>query len=508
MNVKSQIRPTVFFLITIVALISGSQILKAETMNYLPYSKEKPFLAEMYSAIPSSINPAQIGSSNHYSLLLHLIRTPVRYTKDLQIEADLLQSWKISHENKNFLLTFKEHQVFSNGTKITAKFFKNVLDWQIQKKSSIHFDFTKIKSIKLINELALEIKMKTATKDFIRQLVHPEFGLYYNLSDEPKISEFNVSSGPYSINSVSTDGILLVKNSYYPSDINYPEWVLWRSSGVKKQLLGLDNGSVDFSVPHQAFGIEEHSQIVKNKNIKSFDPNMGYTFFISLNPKTSNFNSVVKRRSFLKFLSELELTLEKYAPIWEKANQLYLKGGLGRPSSSEISQAWRDIKSTKSLNLPTKLKLLCSSKFNFSTELIQYLQSHGIDVELTKYDDFTEYTELIKRSEFDLIQVNNDFSSIELLENLLVTFRESRPLILTNNTQIKKLLKSAEEAETIEQKSEIIKTIGLKIINDGLVYPVAHYKKLVYAKKNISFKKWSGLFPDMRIYKLEIDNAN
>lgn len=477
-------------------------------MNYLPYSKEKPFLAEMYSAIPGSINPAQIGSSDLYSLLLHLIRTPVRYTKDLQIEADLLQSWKVSQENKSFLLTFKENQTFSNGDKITAKSFKNVLDWQIQRKSSIHFDFGKIKSMKLINELVLEIKMKTATKDFIRQLIHPEFGLYYNLSDEPKFSEFNVSSGPYFINSSSNDGILLEKNSHYPSDINYPEWVLWKSSGAKKQLLALDAGSVDFSVPHQAFGIEEHNQMVKNKNIKSFDPNMGYTFFISLNPKTSNFNSIIKRRSFLKFLSELDLSLEKYAPIWEKANQLYLKGGLGRPSSTEINQVWRDIKSTKSLKLPTKLKLLFSSKFNFSNELIQHLQSHGINIELTKYSDFNEYAVLIKKSEFDLIQANNDFSSIELLENLLVTFRESRPLIITNNSQIKKMLASAEEAETIEKKSKIIKEIGLKILTDALVYPVAHYKKLVYAKKNISFKKWSDLFPDMRIYKLEIDNAN
>ena len=63
-------------------------------------------------------------------------------------------------------------------------------------------------------------------------------------------------------------------------------------------------------------------------------------------------------------------------------------------------------------------------------------------------------------------------------------------------------------AKSVEEKREIISQIGLLLLEDGYIYPIAHYKKFVYAKKSISFNKISQLMPDVRLYKLERLNEN
>lgn len=473
-----------------------------------PYSFKKPFVAEMYSSIPEMLSPDKVGTSDQYSLLLHLVRTPVRLAKDLQVEADLLESWEMQKNNTECILSFKKNQKFSNCEILNAKDFKKIIEWQIEKKSAIHFDFAKINNLILIDDYKILITFKKPARDFIRQMVHPEFGIYYELEDKVELSDFQITSGPFTIHSNTKENLLLKKNDNYFSTINYPQWVHWQSSGSKKQLEGLKTGLVDFAIPHQAFGIDEHNELKSVKSIKSFDPNMGYTFFISLNPQSPNFSSKEKRLSFVNMLSEIKINFEELHPIWENADQLYLKGGLGRPTDIEVKKTWNVIKKSNPSHIPQKIKILVSGKFNFLPQFINYFKNKKIKLDIFKYNNFDEYSEYIQKGVFDAVQVNNDFSSVELLENLLVTFRDSRPLAFMDDNKIRILLTKAENAITTEEKSEYIKKIGLKLLDDGLVFPVAHYKKLVYAKKIVSFDKWSSLYPDMRIYKIEIHDEN
>lgn len=467
------------------------------------FTKENPFTAEMFSELPLQLNPQKVGSTTQYVFLNHIVRTPLVFNKDLQVEGDLLDSWEADDSKRKFKLYFKKNLKFSDGSIINANTFIRTINWQKEINKTIHFDFGKIKEIKLINNYIVEIILTESISNFLQILTHPEFGIYPNLKNDLSILDFKISSGPYYVENFDGKVILMRKNRYYKTNINYPEWVSWQSSNLVEQVNGLSNNKVDFSIPHIAFSQANHDKVVSNKEIKYFDSNIGFTFYLSINPESKIFADPKYRAAIITDLIELKEKELTSNAMWEKANQLYLKGGLGRPSDSTVNKIWKDFKKIKYLPITDEISLLISSKFIYKNNLINFLKLKGYKLNIKYYDNFDEYFNLIKSASFDLVQVNNDFSSFDLIENLIVSFNENRPLIMTKDKKYLDLLLKAAKLEIPFERGKIVKEIGIDLLKQGLIFPLLHYKKLIYAKKIYSFENWSQVNTDMKIYKIE-----
>lgn len=74
----------------------------------------------------------------------------------------------------------------------------------------------------------------------------------------------------------------------------------------------------------------------------------------------------------------------------------------------------------------------------------------------------------MKADQFDLMQINNDFSSFDVLESLSVTFSSSRPLISVGDdlNRYQSLLAKARQPQCPESKHTILKTIGLDLLEN------------------------------------------
>lgn len=468
--------------------------------------KSEFFVADMYGAIPEIIDQSRIGSSAQYNILLHFVRTPVRLTKDLQIEADLLDSWVVDKNHQKYKLIFKKNQKYSDGSAIAAEDFYKLVKWQIKRKSAIHFDFSSILKISLASEYEVDIFFSKSNPAFIRQLVHPEFGIVKKIDENPSIKNFIVSSGPYFMTMSSNKKIEMQKNIFFPSEIKFPEKIRWIASAGLQQLEGLLNGSIDFSLPSQNFGIDEHNKLVNSGKINFFDPHMGFTFFLAINPNSEIFQNLEDRLNLLRLLKKIKLNFNEKSPIWDYANQLYLKGGLGRPKEEAIGLFWKNLGSNSVFKTNKKIKILMSDSFLFQKEILNFLNENDISTQLTTYKNFEEYESYIKNETYDITQVNNDFSSVELIENILVTFRKTRPLIFLDkkDNKLENMIDKMQSVELPEEKSMVVESIGMEILRQGLIFPIAYYKKFIYGQKDISFNYLSKLYPDPRLYKLEV----
>src|SRR5690606_36094544 len=125
-------------------------------------------------------------------------------------------------------------------------------------------------------------------------------------------------------------------------------------------------------------------------------------------------------------------------------------------------------------NIDLELNVLLDESFPFSKRIIEQLNSHNIKTKVDWVSPGNNIFDVLKNKDYDLIMVRNDFSSIDLHENLQTSFNENNPLIITSETekQYKKELSSALNLETTEERSEIYKQIAIDILNKGYVVPL------------------------------------
>ena len=227
--------------------------------------------------------------------------------------------------------------------------------------------------------------------------------------------------------------------------------------------------------------------------------NIGFSFWFSLNPKKLN----KEERVHIK--NKLDVSFQKSDffknNFFTRSFQLFLPYGPGRLTETEIkdidSKKWKEISINRKLNI-----LLPKSVQN---EIIKALEDLGSNNTIEFYENFAEYSKLIKVKDYDMLLVNNDLSSIDLRSSLIVTFNPSRPLVFTDEKDghFTNLLKSIKNEQNTRLRYQEIKHLGRKVLEDTLVYPLFYKMGFIFTKNNIDLSDLSKAGAETLSWKIK-----
>lgn len=461
----------------------------------------------MLFSFPAELDPAAITSAGSYIILSHLLRSPTKLTKDGQIVGDLIEKWEVDKTKTQWKFFIKKDSYFSDGNQITSTNFVESYNRQVRMNTAIHFNFAKIKSISIINIQEFEIKLKTPIAGFLFDLAKPEFGVLPSVESTKDINKltFKITSGPYHISHLKKDDTHLEVNSYYPESENIRPLLL-TSGSSKEMLTNLKNAKIDFCVPFDTVSEFDFKQVESNKNLKIIHPHIGFSYWLSLNPKSSKFKSKAERTSFQSMFISFKGEKSFKTKFLTKANQIYLPDGDGRPSDQELKIIWNDIAKAKfkpNKGKKIKLKILPLKFENELTSEVYEFLSINFEIEILKYSSEEELRKIIKNNEFDIKISANDFSSIDLEENLKTSLNKSRPyLFLDEKSDVFKLMEKLSVENQQRNRSELFKQISITLLKDGNIIPLGYTNVYFYMHKDFNIEKWSNFFPEISFWKV------
>lgn len=469
---------------------------------------EKVFIADIFSS-SKVLDPAEVKSAGQYIILSHILRPLTKLNIHAQIEGDLVRSWRIKNNFTTFIFVIKEAVKWSDGTKITADDVIASLSRQMKLNTANHYDFSNISEVGKLKEDTFVIKLKKPNVSFIRQISYPEFGVLSkeDSQNDGRDLKLKKTSGPYILMDSSNEGFRLIKNNYYDDfSKNAPKRVQFQWSDIKKKVAGIKNGSIDFVIPFSKLTLELHNKIESNKNISISYPHIGYTFWITINPRSESLKNKSIRNWIQSILYSQNIEIKSIGPSWYKAKQLFLPDGPGRPEESVINKIWEKLlKSPRPQNLPQSLSVLDGGGFPFSEQVVLKFKKYGIKLNITTTKSADEYFRYLNEKVFDLVFTHNDFSSADLHENLQTTFNPQHPLIFTDvkDSQYQVILNQALSIVEDEKRHDVYKKIAIDILEKGYIAPIAYSKILFYHKKNVDISNWSILFPEVSLWKIK-----
>ena len=462
-------------------------------------------------AFPSLVYPmdsAAVNSASEYFLLLHLCRPLVTFTSSGELLGDLAESWDIDGDFKVFTFKIKAGEKLSDGSPITNDLVLKSLKRLVTRESSVHYETAKIKEVAAIGPDKLRVTLHKSDPFFIQDLDNPEFRVLseHDASAPVGKQSFQVTSGAYFLQKTQHKILTLAKNRYFPSGPKAPELLEISDSSI-------DPGHLLNKVKAKEYDLLwVHNQTESlHKEILDADyqykvPRLSFSYWLSMNPNTPALKSQKTRKWLQKILSSKKLVFNNYNPSIAPSNQLYLPNGPGRPPESVLNEIWAGIEtSAKPGHVPATLRILMFKRLPFKDQLVALLAKEGIKADLVLYDNFTEYAELIKTPDrYDIIQANNDFSQIDIRLSLEVTFRKSRPLILTEKGKnapqelLNKIVVTTDNATRYHLTEEL----GKELLGGGYIVPLYYYNVVIYHKKTHDLSNWSQIVPDISIWKI------
>ena len=474
-------------LLTFVSIILfGSIVLSAEILNLSLFPINPDFKIE------------QIASAGDYILFKHLNKNLIDIDADGRIYGDLAQSWKIEKDHTSFTFRIKDTAKFSDNSKVTSNDIKSSFDDLVQKKGGIHFDFSNVKKINILSDSEINIELKQSTPRFLRNLTHPEFGI--RKTESIKNSNYDITSGCYAILSILKSEIILKKNPLCQDSQNTFKKVSFSFVIPNEQKESALNKKKDFYI--SLMPEKDLKEVISTNNYKTESPHIGFTFWLATNTTKKIFSKKENREGIFMLFNE-NFRTESTNEI-EIARQLYLPNGPGRLSPVEIES----IVSKKSSSIETlkkyEISVLLPKTFEFNKNILSILKSAFKTVNAEYYNNQKEFIEMNPKK-FDLFLTNNDFSSVDLYENISVTFNPIRPLIFENKKikNILDIMKKTSDEDTMYQQYKKIAEI---ILSDSLIIPLVH-KKVIFLRKNeIDISSWSKIYPEISAWKIRNNN--
>lgn len=498
---------TTFTLLSIVLIYFSQSILSIEKKSNLPTAKIQPKeLRVAITPVNIPLEPSRVTSAGQYISLKQLGRSLVELNKELQYVGSLAKSWTINKSLNKFKFIIKDAEFFSDGSRIQAEDVACSIQRQMRLNKSIHFDFSTIESIEAdLNSVSIELK--EANPRFIQQMVHPEFMVLPKetcLSENNKIN-FNITSGPYFIEKYKDKELVLRRNKFYP-EFSAPDTLKISLESYPKMIELLKAGSLDFCLGLGALKAEEQKHLFDNMGVRAERPHIGFTYWLSINEKNKDFKDH-KLRKYISAQIRRAFKLPIKADLdWERADRLYLPDGAGRLSATKIENIWQDLMRVKKPSkMPARLRVLVSKNFRWNKQLRLALNSIGPVIEETNYENLKEFDKLTKEkpSYYHLVFINNDFSSVDLFENLKVAFNQTRPLVFQDKYigEIGRLMKIAETTD-VSRANKAYQQIERLLLEEALISPLAHNFMMFYLKNNINIDSWSKLYPEVSFWKV------
>lgn len=472
---------------------------------------------KIYDQLIVSITPihlpidlAKVRSIASYITLVQLGRSLVKRDSGMQVSGDLAESWEINSAQTKFTFQLSSGNRFSSGDPISAEDVVCSLQRQMKLNVAVHFDFSTISKISYIgNEITIDLK--SPNPRFIQQMVHPEFGVLNKkncLSDIDQL-DFSITSGPYFMSKDKpSNGVILTRNPYF-KDFTAPKTLKIVDSQGEEVKSMIQMGKLDFTLGAPEMSKEELLQLKKSNQVSIVQPHIGFSYWLSVNPLNKDMQVKKSRLSLLAKLKRHFDFNKNLEPYWSEASQLYMPGGTGRLSEFEVNKFWNSIqqryKDDKIGYGP--VKVLLYEGFPLKKEITAAFKKAGIRAQFDYYSNLKQFEEFIHASpnKYHMFQINNDFSAMDLFENLKVSFNSSRPLILLGEAArvITPLMQTAEKSSSESEMGDAYQQIERTILNEGLIFPIAYNHMLFYIRNGFSIESWSKFYPEVAFWKIQ-----
>lgn len=456
--------------------------------------------------LPRKLSPRILGSASDFIITAQCVRTLIRINELGQLSGDLAESWTVSPDHRTFRLRIRDGYKFSNGDQIRIDDVVDSLSHPDFRKISIHFDFSTIESIKKQGDQVV-IELKEPNFNFIYHLTQPEFGVFHKTDRGNVLPTLEVSSGPYYIASASEKTFTLQRNlnalEQGPTELNF------FAMGDRK-FKALQEGKLDIALLWEDPSSEYLDSLVKSQKFDIMKPHVGFTYWLTLNADSKIFQDSQFRSVFqIKTKSAFS---KRFVPTssWSSANQLFLPGGPGRINENWAENFWNRA-AAKPKHPKKTLRGLVSRNFQFSKELEESLkevsESLGLDLQLTEYIDQAHFLTLLKENGWDFYFINNDFSSYELIQNLIVTFNKDKPLIRLPQAdqETQALWKKIKNSAVAEERYANIELLARLLLEKSLIVPLVYKNVPIVKRNNIDLSRWSNLFPEFAFWKVRIE---
>ena len=464
-----------------------------------------PFVAEYFN-FSYPFDPLTVRSVGTYTVLLHLTRTLVVLNKHVNYEGDLAESWSISPNKKRYSFIIKKGLKFSNGEEITSKDFACTIKRQKKYNKATHFDFEKIELVSH-SEGKLYINLKEPMPNFIHQLIHPEFGVLHNsdCSQEFKKTSFEISSGPYLLKNGEKNKVELLKNPHYERNYGPKRLVIKGVNYAGEK----DPPIPDFLVATDQTDFKKLQKLKDQGKVNFYQPHYGFTYWLSINEFNLDLKSENARiglqsllRKGYKFPADKERS-----HTWKPSQQLYLPDGGGRLKSEEVKRIWKRVENKSSYFQPRKIFLLIRENLFLEEAVRKAIELANKEAVIETYKNLKEYDYLTKknRTKYHLIQINNDFSSADLYENIQVSINPKRPLLFLDQSHSKfeELLRKLGASEDRDKRYKYTHQIEEDLLKGGFLFPLAFYQAIFVHKSDYSLENWSKYYPEVSFWKIK-----
>lgn len=245
---------------------------------------QREYLIYNLGELPEDLSMLDNNKVREKDLLLALFDGLVRENEEGDIVPSLAEDYSVSPDGIEYTFNIRNDINWSDGSKITAKDFKEFFKWMLDKNTeNIYADqldciygakeyrqgknkFTDV-AISATDENNLTIRLNNPCAYFINILSNP----IYNLRKPEDVNKFRdeytnvLSSGPFKLKAVADGGVILEKNTnYYKSkDIKSPNIVM-------KTLGSSESALVEFEAPWGSNGTPVNGLNSEEKDSKEF----------------------------------------------------------------------------------------------------------------------------------------------------------------------------------------------------------------------------------------------
>jgi ABC-type transport system substrate-binding protein len=455
-------------------------------------------------------NTKDVGNANDYYVLHNLIRPLISYGEHAQFVGDALARWEFDPSFKIYDFTLRDGIKFSNGEVVTSDDAVATIRRMMRFGKVIHYDFTNIDSVVTTGTHSFRLILKKADRNILEAMTAPEFGPLHKSDLEAKEPKFKVTSGAYFVDKIEDKKLFLKRNKFHGEIGSEPQQISILSASDKEEMTsGEGLTQFDFFPEYRFLNQSDRTRLTTKYGFHSKRMNLGFTDFAGLNANQPLFKDLEMRVWIQSLLKVQPSDVEQFTPIFQAADQLYLPDGPGRVKKEELQKIWKRVAEQKkpvSFKPGNELSLLVRDTPPLVELTADKLKAAGFKVNTTIFKTWGEYSQIINGpKKYDVIVANNDFSAIEVLENLRVTFNPGRPLIvLPKDSKIPALLEKAAAAEMPEERYAVFESIEKTLLEDALIVPLFNSFMYLYYKPSLNMDAWNKTVPEIPLWKIKV----
>ncbi len=268
-------------------------------------ARDKGVLIIGHSTPMPTLEPSSAGGGNPTHLCRNVFQGLLRYKfNSYELEGDLAKSWSVSKDGLVYTFKLRDNIKWQKGfggvTANDVKFsFDRIMDPKTQSMYLGEFKGM-IKEVKVIDDLTVEVHLKDRNVTFLHRVARPvPVAIVSQKAVERYGQDFGrnvIGSGPYMLESISREQVVLTANRDYFEGAPKIEKVIYRViPDLDVLAMSLIKGEVDFtwSFPTDPALVER----IRAGGVKTSLLNHGGVFYLTPNPRVEPLGDVRVRRA-------------------------------------------------------------------------------------------------------------------------------------------------------------------------------------------------------------------